>query len=119
MGQREGYLLVDHQASPGIPEHLALAWGLNPELVGEGKRLEAATLTCAHCKTAVMLRPERIRERHNCLKCSGKYICDACHLLSCMPDYSHEPFEKRLDDLKDLEAKGIPMLGSPPSLLLP
>ncbi len=119
MGQREGYLFVDHSASPGIPEEVALSIGLDPQLVREGKVLEAATKTCVHCKSAVMINPLRTRERASCMKCGGKYICDDCALQARLSGYSHTPFEKRVDLAKDAEAKGIPILGSPPALLQP
>jgi hypothetical protein len=105
--QREGYLLIDHQASPGIPEDMAVAFGMNPQLVKEGKVLEAATLTCVHCKGSAVKNPWRARERGSCMKCGGKYICDACALETRLPNYDHTPFEKKVDVLKDLEAKGF------------
>lgn len=117
--QREGYLLVDHRASPGIPEETALALGYIPSLVKEGAMLEAATLTCRHCKTTVVKNPLRTRERGKCMKCGGKYICDGCDFEKWLPGYDHTPFEKKVDLAKDAEAKGIPILGSPPALLQP
>lgn len=119
MSQREGYLLIDHSASPGIPEDLAVRLGLDPHLVREGKVMEAATYTCAHCKGAVVKNPLRTRERASCMKCGGKYICDNCALEVRLPGYSHTPFDKKVDLTKDAEAKGIPILGSPPALLQP
>ena len=115
--QREGYLFIDHRASPGIPEEVALQIGLDPNLVKEGRVMEAATLTCAHCKTTVVKRPERIRERASCRKCGGKYICDDCALNARLPGYSHVPFEMKVDLAKEAEAKGF--LGSPSTLLQP
>lgn len=119
MGQREGYLFIDHRASPGIPEEVALSIGIDPRLVREGKVLEAATKTCGHCKGAVMINPFRQRERASCMKCGGKYICDGCALEVRLPGYDHTPFDKKVDLVKEAEAKGIPILGSPPALLQP
>ena len=119
MRQREGYLMIDHSASPGIPEDFARAVGLDPDLVREGKVLEAATKTCVHCKSTVVLEPRRTRERASCVKCGGKYICDDCALQARLPGYSHVPFEQKVDLVKEAEAKGIPNLGSPPRLLMP
>lgn len=119
MGQREGYLLVDHRASPGISEDLAVRLGLDPHQVREGKVYEAATMTCAHCKSAVVRNPLRTRERASCMKCGGKFICDDCALQARLSGYSHLPFDKKVDLVKDAEAKGIPILGSPPALLQP
>lgn len=117
MAQREGYLIFDHQASPGLPAEVAEAFGLDPALVGEGRILEAATLTCVHCKGAVMKNLWRVRERASCMKCGGKYICDCCALEARLPAYDHTPFEKKVDVLKDAEAKGL--FGSPQTLMQP
>ncbi len=123
MAQREGYLLIDHQASPGIPEDVAEVLGMDPSLVREGKVLEAATLTCAHCKGAVVKNLWRVRERASCMKCRGKYICDACALEARLPDYNHAPFEQKVDVMKDLEAKGFfggtPQTLTQPKLIMP
>ncbi len=110
-----GYLLINHQFSPGIPEDIAQRIGLPPELVGEGKMLEAATLTCAHCKTAVMKNPLRVRERAMCSKCSFRYICDFCAIEMLHPDYNHTPYEAKV--LANVNR--IAQLGSPPKLILP
>lgn len=113
MAQREGYILIDHQASPGLPEDLAVALNLDPASVKEGKIFEGATLTCAHCTSVIIKNPLRMRERASCMKCSGKYLCDGCALLTRLPDYDHTPFEKKVDLAKNLVAQ----LGSPPLLL--
>lgn len=114
MSKQQGYLMIDHRASPGLPEDVARATGLDPKLCGEGKIFEAATLTCSHCKVAMVKNPLRTRERGHCRKCNH-YICDGCVAKSRLPDYSHVPFEKRVQDTMALAAKGI--LGSPQSLL--
>lgn len=119
---REGYLLVDHSASPGLPEEVARASGYDPALSKEGKRFEAATMTCAHCKSSVVKNPLRTRARASCTKCGCHYICDLCEHNSRLPDYDHMPFEK-LSDLT-LAGKAPAMiraanLGSPPQLILP
>lgn len=113
--RHEGYLLVDHRASPGLPEDLAFKFGYDPKLVKEGKIYEAGTLTCSHCKSTVVKNPFRQRERNFCQKCGGKYICDGCAFQASLPDYSHFPFEKKVDLVK--EGKALPILGSPFTLL--
>lgn len=105
-----GYLIIDHRNSPGLPEEVALAMGLDPKLVGAGKILEASTVTCAHCKGTVMKNPLRTRERTYCPKCrdtsdNARYVCDGCALEMRMPDYTHTPFEKKREDHVTLEAK--------------
>lgn len=94
---QEGYLLVDHSASPGLPEDVAIAAGFDPAQCREGKRFEAASLTCAHCKVVVIKNPQRTRERANCPKCGHHYICDVCDYKSTLPDYSHLPYDKFID----------------------
>lgn len=112
--KEHGYLMVDHRASPGIPEDIARQVGYDPRLAGEGKLFEASTLTCSHCKCAVVKNPLRTRERHNCMKCGGHYICDGCAFQATLPDYTHTPFDKFVDDTLRVAA-----LGSPPPLLTP
>lgn len=94
---REGYLMVDHRASPGLPADIARAAGYDPDAVGEGKLFEAATLTCAHCKVSVVKNPFRVRERANCPKCDHHYICDGCDYQTTLADYSHLPYDKFVD----------------------
>ncbi len=107
--KREGYLLVDHQASPGLPEDVAIAAGYDPLMCREGKRFEAATLTCAHCKSAIVKNPLRVRQREACMKCSGRYICDICAFKASLPDYVHSPYTRYVDVTADLWAKNLQM----------
>ena len=75
--KHEGYLLVDHRSSPGLPEDIARMAGYDPQHCGEGKMYEQASLTCAHCKNVVIKNPLRTRAREYCIKCDH-YICDGC-----------------------------------------
>lgn len=113
--QREGYLIIDHRASPGLPADIARMNGFDPHHTGEGKLFEAASLTCRHCKTVVIKNPLRMRERENCPKCSNHYICDFCAAEMRQPDYNHLPFEAKVEATVDALAKGI--LGSSLQLL--
>lgn len=86
---REGYLLIDHRASPGIPEKIVQRTAFAGVNLGEGKLFEASTLTCGHCKTVQLKNTWRTRERGKCFKCMH-YICDPCALaykinLVCRP----------------------------------
>lgn len=116
-GRDHGYLFIDHGNSPGVPEWMARMAGYDPSAVAEGKRFEAKTLCCAHCKTHVVPNPFRVLERSSCPKCSHHYICDTCAFEMTLPDYSHAPFEKKVD--LALSGKSTPALGSPPKLILP
>jgi hypothetical protein len=110
-----GELIVDHRASPGLPEDIARLAGYDPALCREGKLYEAETMTCSHCKCVVVKSPFRIRERTYCAKCSGHYICDFCAFKASLPDYTHAPFEKVIDNHLD----SIAQEGSPRKLLFP
>jgi len=71
----EGYLLLDHTNTTGIPDEIMIQHGLP---VGAGKGLfEAATFTCKHCQTIVIINPKRNRERAYCRGCDH-LLCDAC-----------------------------------------
>jgi len=71
--RHEGYLIVDHRASPGNA------------LAPEGQVYETPTVTCSHCGSVVILSPTRTRPRHYCFKCDH-YVCDkpVC-VLECRP----------------------------------
>ena len=84
----EGYLMVDHRGSPGIPPEIARKLGYEPEQVAEGQLFEAPTLGCAHCGTVVIMNPNRVRERAWCFKCD-QYICDNCEYLKQQSNYVH------------------------------
>jgi len=75
---QEGYLLIDHRNSPGIPDELAVPIGMPPG-VGRGVQ-EMATTTCSHCQAIVIMNPLRTRERAYCPKCDH-YVCDRCHAV--------------------------------------
>lgn len=114
--KNEGYLHIDHRASPGLPEVVSIKLGLDPALCKEGKVFEAATKRCKHCPNVVILNPERIRKRGHCFKCSG-FICDSCVAKTQETGYVHVPFAQIVDLVKDAEAKNVPILGSPMKLL--
>ena len=89
----DGEILLDHGASPGIPKSLAEKMNLPPELVGEGKKMTAATMGCAHCGGVVIINPMRKRERANCFQCN-QYICDGCDTVRREPDYTHRTMKQ-------------------------
>ncbi len=102
---KEGYLLIDHRNSPGVPAEVARKFGFDPRFMGEGSIMEAPTLTCAHCKGSVVLNPERLRKREYCSKCDD-YMCDGCHALTQLPDYIHAPYMQISDLLLNDAEKG-------------
>lgn len=91
-----GYIMVDHRASPGIPEDMAIKLGYHPKQVKEGSTFESAVMSCSHCNTQVILNPLRTRERHYCPKCN-LYICDWCEAARHQPDYVHRSMAEYAD----------------------
>lgn len=71
----EGYLLIDHRNSPGVPDEMVMRAGL-PAGAGRGM-FEAPTYTCSHCQRVVVLNPLRNRDRAYCMGCDHN-ICDEC-----------------------------------------
>jgi hypothetical protein len=116
--KQEGYLMIDHRASPGLPEDVARKAGYDPRFCGEGKIFEAASLTCAHCKVSVVKNPLRDRERASCQKCGWHYICDFCAAAMALPDYDHKPFEKIAEEALK-QASTITITPPSPVLFLP
>lgn len=94
--KNEGFVMVDHRASPGIPAELAPKFGYHPSQVKEGALFEAAMFGCPHCGTQVVKNPMRIRERGHCFKCND-VICDACTVIMRMPDYVHHTVKQVSD----------------------
>lgn len=83
--RHEGYLLIDNRFGPGVSEEFIRASGRDVPIVREGKQYECATVTCSHCHTVVILRPDRSRARGYCRRCDH-YVCDnpACN-QECRP----------------------------------
>lgn len=103
--RHEGYLMIDHRASPGIPADVAVKLGFLPGEVAEGALFEAATLTCKHCPGAWMKNPRRIRPRAYCKKCDH-YICDDCDRLAAEPGYVHRSRDEILDAAMTSASRG-------------
>ena len=84
MPHNEGYLMIDHRESPGMPPgHGVVA----------GQLFESAIMGCKHCRAVVVLNPLRTRERARCTRCDG-YICDPC-----AAQRECTPFEAKIDAL--------------------
>jgi hypothetical protein len=86
---RNGYLFVDHRASPGMP---------GSKLFGEGTVYEADTEWCCHCSVVVVKNPDRFRSRGHCPRCD-KYICDVC-AVAYRQNGICRPFAQVVDELK-------------------
>lgn len=117
MPKQMGYLMVDHRASPGLPEDVARWAGYDPKQVAEGKIYEVDTLHCSHCDGTCIPNVMRTRPRAKCFECDnseGHYICDACDYLRNQPGYTHTPYKKIVDELHNTA-----VMGSPSKLILP
>ena len=71
MRRQMGEVVIDHRASPGLPEDVARAAGYDPALCREGKVYRQESLTCRHCRGVVVKNPFRTRDRASCAKCGG------------------------------------------------
>lgn len=100
--RNEGYLLVDHRDSPGLPEDLVHALGL-PKGYGKG-RFEAPSKTCPHCNVVVILNPKRTRDRAYCASCDS-YICDRCGAIMAATGVC-KPFDKIIDEAYNAAQSG-------------
>jgi len=96
--RHEGYLFADHRASPGIP---------GSKEFGEGTVYEAATLSCSHCRTSIVMNPERARARGHCPKCD-EYLCDWCAAAYHLNKICR-PFIQVVEELK-LGVTAVPIL---------
>lgn len=114
----EGYLMIDHRASPGISRELAIKMGLRPESVREGAMLETVTYGCEHCGTCYVKNPWRTRPREHCFKCS-RDICDGCYAKAQHPDYVHKTFREAAEDAAVLRQLITEHHLSPPLVLQP
>jgi predicted RNA-binding Zn-ribbon protein involved in translation (DUF1610 family) len=93
----EGYLMVDHRASPGLTKEESIKLGYGNQATGEGQLYETKTNHCNHCGTVVIMNPDRTRERSYCQACN-KYICDNCGLEMRLPDYVHKTYKQQIDE---------------------
>lgn len=78
--RHEGYFLMDNRVNAGVSADLVRAVAPDlPSAAGRGL-FEAPAITCSHCQTVVIIRPDRTRERAYCAKCDH-YICDTCGVV--------------------------------------
>lgn len=90
----EGEILIDHRASPGLTAEDVDGFG---PVVGKGEVFESAVLTCSHCQAAIVLNPDRTRDRGYCGKCD-RYLCDGCEFVRVKTLACHS-MAKRFDEL--------------------
>lgn len=72
----EGYILLDHRNSPGVPDEISVNVGL-PAGAGRGV-FEAPTFTCNHCQSVGVINPKRTNGvAFYCRGCEH-LICESC-----------------------------------------
>lgn len=98
----EGYFLMDHRCSPGVPDEVLVAQGF-PAGVGS-TIFESATITCSHCEFIVVLNPDRSRSRGYCKKCDH-YICDGCEAKRVLSGGECLPFKVMVEKYLNQVAK--------------
>lgn len=100
--RHEGYLLLDHRESPGIPDELSVKID---RPVGSGCGMfEAPTYTCTHCSRVVVTNPLRNRERAYCPKCDH-YICDGCGAVRVANGGECKTVAQLFDELSEVALK--------------
>ena len=101
----EGYLQIDNRASFGVTDETNRALGLDlPVGCGHGM-FEAATYTCSHCQSVVVIEPRRTRERAYCSGCDH-YICDGCGVQRAI-DFKCRTWNQLLDEVDEKTVRGI------------
>ena len=94
----EGYLMIDHRASPGLTaEEMRQAGYTNAPNLGEGTYTELPTIRCAHCSNVFIKNPLRTRERGFCWQCDD-YLCDQC-TVAMKVSGKHVPFQQIADSI--------------------
>lgn len=98
----EGYIMIDHRASPGIDESTAQSAALPP---GCGVGLfEGPILICSHCQKTLIMNTLRLRSRGYCLKCD-KYVCDECELIRVVSGGECNSFVMQMDQILESAIK--------------
>lgn len=92
--RHEGYLLIDHRYSEGVP---------GSALATPGSVREMATITCSHCQAIVIINPLRTRARNYCPKCNH-YICDRCEGIRVASGGACKTFKQIIDETQESAA---------------
>lgn len=99
---REGYLLIDHRYSPGLPA----SDGFDPEIFGPGRTFESGMWQCSHCQRGIVKNPLRQRARAYCAKCDH-YICDNCETNRHLTGGECRPFRQIADEAQEAAVRNI------------
>jgi hypothetical protein len=97
----EGYLLIDHTFSPGVPDSMLLPGVVTAPA---GKKLEAATLTCKHCEKQLIVNLLRTRARGYCPNCDH-YICDQCEAIRLLNGC--QSIDRVMEDIREENARNL------------
>lgn len=80
--------------APAFLQHASLhpgGWLRSENLNGLEPRLEMDTFTCVHCRSIVVMHPDRVRPRNICRKCNAT----TCDQPACVLECDH--WEKKLE----------------------
>jgi len=88
-----GYLMIDNRAGGELPPGISSPF------------FEAATYTCTHCQSVVVMNPERKRERYKCTGCSH-LLCDNCGAKRAA-GAPCKTWAQLIDEVANLEARGL------------
>ena len=102
----EGYMLIDHRASMGVPEEVMVAQGFPKDAGKQESIWETATVTCSQCERQVILNPDRSRPREWCKHC-GHFHCDDCTAALYLTNALCYPFKAKCQDYLEAVDKGI------------
>jgi hypothetical protein len=105
----EGYLLIDHSASPGLTEAEAHRGGL-PVYAGRGL-YETSVVNCGHCQKGIIVHPLLMRDVPTCSKCDS-YVCESCKLTAVVTG-ACIPFTRVVDETQERVARGLPITWRP------
>jgi hypothetical protein len=101
----EGYMLVDHRFSPGLPEGFFLPGIPDSHITAPpGRMLELGIYTCRHCQKEIIKNPQRTRPRGYCASCDH-YICDFCEGLRI--HFGCTSIEKKIDQVQEETARNL------------
>jgi hypothetical protein len=102
----EGYMLIDHRNSPGLPDDLPPIPGLQSVRAPKGVIVEMAIVVCRHCQVEIIKDPQRTRPRGYCPGCDH-YICDRCEGVRIMAGGGCQTIEKLINRLQEQYARNL------------
>src|SRR5262249_23910613 len=90
---KEGYLLIDMRASPGVTAEFVRASGLDAPIVGAGQKLVCAQRQCCACGCYINITR---KDDHEWCAAHDAYLCNNCGLLRKLR-HQHGGYKKRME----------------------